>query len=314
MNFIQFYLWWDCNNNCKFCFAKLLKKYKPTTEDRLHALNYVLKYLNNTNYIKDFDIIGLIGGEFFENQLDSEEVYQKFLEVMDKCVELIKTQTISKLFLMTHLIYPKSDKLDEVINKFKMANIIDNLVICTSCDPWGRFNSPERFNLWKSNLYNLREQGVGVHVEFILCQKLIDSVLSQEFSFSFLDDLQISFDFLNPQGYASKDQINGDTKEKTLDNFGKGWLPLRSSFLKFLAYLQFHYPFKLRNLFTLDKRAQELHFIPQNRVQLRDIETYNENKGVDNVLPCGHSDRFSFYEDSDKCMICDILNFQKGLD
>ena len=314
MNFIQFYLWWDCNNNCKFCFAKLLKEHKSTINERLKALNYVLDYLNNTQYIKEFDIVGLIGGEFFENQLDDLEVYNKFLEVIDKSIELIQSHTISKLFLMTHLIYPKSDKLNEVINKFKLANLTDSLAICTSCDLWGRFHTPERFEMWQNNIKYLRAQNINVHVEFILCQKLIENILSNTFNFKFLDDLGVSFDFLNPQGYVTRDQVTGDTKEETVNHLGTGWLPLRSSFLKFLAYLQCYYPFKLRNLFTLDKRAQELHFIPQNRVQYRDIETYNENIEADTILPCGHSDRFSFYEDSDKCMICDIKHFQEGLD
>lgn len=309
MKFIQFYPWWDCGNNCAFCFAKLLKQHKTTKEEQISALDYVLKYLQDIPYISNFEVVGLIGGEFFEDQLNDEEVYAKFLMVINQCITLIEQNIIQKLYLMTHLIYPDNRKLTEVINLFKQHNITKKLLLCTSFDPWGRFHTPSHKQLWWDNVTYVQSLGVDVHVEMILSQHLIDAVLSGSLDLLDFIEKDIHIDFLNPQGFVAEDQTSGDTKEETLQHFGAHWLPTRASFIKFLAYLHEYKITNLHDLFTLDKRAQELHFIPQHRVQFRDVETYNENIEEDTILPCGHSDRFSFYTDSDKCMVCDIQNF-----
>lgn len=310
MTFIQFYPWWDCNNNCAFCFAKLLKQHKTTKEEKIKALDEILTYLTNVEYMKDFEVVGLIGGEFFEDQLSDVDVYNKFLAVINQCITLIHNKVIDKLYLMTHLIVPDMTKLKEIIQKFNDEGLINDLLICTSFDAWGRFHTPERLQLWKDNVRSLQQLHVNIHAEIILTQYLIDKVLNQEIDLQYFIDNHIYIDFLNPQGLVLDGTMASEGKDTASQRFGSGWLPTRSSFLRFLSYLHANNLYDIRKLFTLDKRAQELHmFYPERKIQKRDIETYNEDLSANEVLPCGHSDKFSFYSDSDKCMVCDIKNF-----
>lgn len=310
MNFLQFYLWWDCNNNCQFCFAKLLKQHKTTVQEKICSIDFAINKLNTMDLTK-VDTIGLIGGEFFEDQISDSAVNQKFIELIEKCIELIKNDTIKNLYLMTHLIYKNTQYLDDIIKKFEEHNVLKNLLICTSFDPWGRFHTEERKKLWYNNVNRLRANNINVHVEMILCQQLIDAVLNKTLDLSYFTDNDIFFDFLNPQGFFKSDGTHSDTKQETITSFNGKWLPTRSSFLEFLTFLNEFKPNQLDRLFKLDIRAQHLFFANAQTSFTRDVETYNENPEYDTVKPCGHSEKFSFYSDCDQCMICDIENFKE---
>ena len=67
-NFIQYELWKSCRNHCKFC-------YNYGQEDKLtkiDSLNYFLNKLDEKE-VDNYNEIGFIGGEFFDNQLEDEE-------------------------------------------------------------------------------------------------------------------------------------------------------------------------------------------------------------------------------------------------
>ena len=70
--FIQYQLWQDCSNGCKLCSEKC-----PTNVDKVWSLNYILSCLEKEE-VKDYEEVGIIGGEIFDYQLDDVVVEKLF--------------------------------------------------------------------------------------------------------------------------------------------------------------------------------------------------------------------------------------------
>ena len=66
--FIQFELWKDCSLGCKFCFNK-----KQKDVNKIESLQFVLNKLDDSEML-DYNEIGFIGGEFFNNELKDNDV------------------------------------------------------------------------------------------------------------------------------------------------------------------------------------------------------------------------------------------------
>ena len=62
--FLQYELWKDCNNSCKYCFNQFV----PKVRDKKAALKYAIKNLENRE-LEEGSTIGFMGGEFFGGQL-----------------------------------------------------------------------------------------------------------------------------------------------------------------------------------------------------------------------------------------------------
>ena len=310
MKFLQFYLWWDCNNECSFCFARYLKRNKTNSEQRVTYIQRALDILESKKD-EQLDVIGLIGGELFEDQISDPVVNAKFMELINKCIDRLESNTLNMVYIMTHLIYQDTKYLDQVLDIFKKRNVLNKVMICTSFDPKGRFHTEERKTLWYSNIEKLLSQNVIVHVEIVVSEYFLEALFNNEVDLHYFKDRGIILDFLNPQGLYESDGIIADNKELTMEHLTRKWLPTRESFIKFLFFLKKFNPIQLERLFSLEIRSQELHIMSNNYIRMRDTETYNENVGFDDLMDCGHSSKFAFYSNSDKCMICDIENFKR---
>lgn len=60
---LQFEIWNECNNNCKFCSNKFV--YNITDEEKLKNIDIVINRIKNGDIIGKYQRIGFIGGEFF---------------------------------------------------------------------------------------------------------------------------------------------------------------------------------------------------------------------------------------------------------
>ena len=59
---VQFELWKDCSNACQFCFNSNLIK-KSSADDKIERIQFVKNFIQS-NSIQDYNIVGLIGGEY----------------------------------------------------------------------------------------------------------------------------------------------------------------------------------------------------------------------------------------------------------
>ena len=112
--FVQFELWQDCFQNCKFCYNK----------KTIHAYNFQrqldnIKFVNDfldTPEILDYNTFGLIGGEFFGGEIKSEKVLKQFLELIDR---ICSFENIKQILITSNLMYKDCSLLLNVCDKIK---------------------------------------------------------------------------------------------------------------------------------------------------------------------------------------------------
>ena len=79
---IQFEVWNECNNACKFCSNKFV--YDLSDEQKIQTLDIVTRKFSQESVYKKYQRIGFIGGEFFQGQLRNPKVKSMFVRMFDK--------------------------------------------------------------------------------------------------------------------------------------------------------------------------------------------------------------------------------------
>lgn len=222
-NFIQYELWKDCNNKCKFCTNFL----QPDV-NKIESLKFVISDLDNISE-KECDL-GLIGGEFFDSQIKNKEVNELFYKLIDTIEKKFKDHTIKRLFITSELIFDMNDYLFPFLEYISKLNIIDKTVLCTSYDIKYRFHNEKRKKLWEDNMILLRifYPKLTLHTQIILTGFFIEAVLKNEFNLKeFSKTYNTTIDYNEPQSgfYYTKAQM----KEKIPDFY-----PTKAQFINFM--------------------------------------------------------------------------------
>ena len=82
----QWELWQYCNSLCKFCYLG--------EENRIHNKARQVRSLTDLNLAIDhmdfnkYNNISLIGGEFFQGQLDDPEIHDMFFQTLKRIFQL----------------------------------------------------------------------------------------------------------------------------------------------------------------------------------------------------------------------------------
>lgn len=225
--FLQFELWKDCGNNCKFCQNRGLGDV-----DKLTSLNFVIEKLKS-NEINKYNELGFIGGEFFDTQLNDITIKDKFYDLFTIVAQLVHMNKINKVYVTTALIFDNRTYLIEFID-FLITNKIDNnVLICTSYDTKYRFHTEYHKKMWEDNMLFIKNNypTIHVHTETIVTEHFINEVLTNKFNIKeFEQTFNTHIDYIEPHtGFYYKDK---DDFIKNVPEF----LPYRKSFLKFLDY------------------------------------------------------------------------------
>mgnify|MGYP003571390106 CR=1 FL=1 len=251
-NFIQFELWKDCNNNCRFCFNKGQSKI-----DKLKSLVEIKQKILGLNY-KNIDGLAFIGGEFFDNQLDDKIIKSEFYKLFDHVNDLLKEKTIDFSFFTSSLIFDKNKYLIPFLNFLKESGNLDKYTLCTSYDLKYRFHDEESRKLWEENVLFLKENypELKIHTEMILSGFLIDSVLSDSFNLKeFSEKFNTDIDFLEPESglyYYDKQQMIKDLPD---------FFPTKKAFIDFIKKEVFVEKFiDLDRFLSPELRANSLYF------------------------------------------------------
>lgn len=200
--FIQYELWKDCRNHCKFCYNYgQADKYTKTA-----ALDYFLKKLDDPE-VDEYDEIGFIGGEFFDNQLEDSEVKNKFYKLFEKCAEKRKVGKLNKLYVTTALMFDPKPYLIPFIDYLKKLGLIDITLLCTSYDSKYRFRNHYKKELWEANMIMLYEMypELTLHTEIIMTEFFMQEVIDDKFSITdFHNRFHTWIDYVHPQRWTSK--------------------------------------------------------------------------------------------------------------
>ena len=135
---LQFELWQDCDNCCDWCYLKD-HRILTTDEQKLDNINKVIEDINSDS-LNDFNAIGLIGGEFFQGQLNNPKVKEKFLDLIKVINEKFQFNKIKEFWLTASLIKANQNDLFDVLKAIDF-NENQRVILCTSFTQLE--NSPE---------------------------------------------------------------------------------------------------------------------------------------------------------------------------
>ena len=322
---LQFEIWDECNSKCTFCH--LCKRNESISNStKLQYLNNILNILKNKKDLSEYDTIGFIGGEFFQGQLSTSEIKEKFFELFKICDDLLSKNLIENIWLNVTLTIGKQKDLYDLLNTFKHIN---KLWLLTSFDTLGRFHTQKMLENWKYHMKNIKKlyPDIKFNTTTILTGDFIEKYLNDQINLqNFIDEYHTALFFKVPaiqkMYYNSNAEMNAE-----IGNF----FPKRDKFLKFLLKFKKNESKELWDkLFNIVYRADVLISNIDNKLEktIREKDTYMEdieventklqrdtykvkNSEMDYIMPCGHLSIYNSYVDQDGCALCDKLAIQK---
>lgn len=304
---IQFELWHECNNLCKMCFLGIENRKTPDTTKLLSLKNAI-----ETAKTFNGDIISIIGGEFFQGQLNTKEIKNKFYEFISIVVNRLNKGEIQEAWVTATLTSKLPPDLIEFLDFLNENWVKGKIFICTSYDTIGRFHIEQLRLNWEENMKFIHKYSpnIKLNTTFILTNDLIEKFIANEISFQ---------DFSTQYNTGTSIKHPNSGPYETLPEMEAalpGFLPERQKALRFFKKLKVkEYDVFLNHLFNVDLRSDEC--VKRDNdghsyVDVRDkIGTDEYQLAYDiGTNPCGHSKLYQCYKDSDACMKCDYLEIK----
>lgn len=274
---VQVRMWLDCINHCSFCSEQNFERNTTVEQKRT-------RIVKTTEFIKNLGTnrIGIIGGEFFNDQLRGcENEWILLMEAM--------RDTGAEIFINSNLLH-KQYYLDETIEILGQK-----LLICTSYDEVGRFHTQEIRENWFKKINELHDAGVNLFCTSVPTQELFETNFQlPEWLGHNLEDPHLGLDW-----YLSVDKAHYHellVSQNTWFN-----LPKRATAIR---WMRSHIP-TIKNYVNYQHTHSD---------RIYGFDSFDniviENKGrldtADYINPkCGHHYYSQCYADSDKCMMCD---------
>lgn len=307
---LQFELWQECNNRCKFCYLGKGNRYTPD-HIKLNSLKSTYEMISDLSIYDEFDTIGYLGGEFFQGQLNTSEIKENFFKLMQKSAWLLKNKYVKSVWIYaTMTIGDQKDLYDTL----KLFGDCDGVWLLTSYDTYGRFHTKEAEQNWRYHMKNIQNlyPKIKFNVTTILSQDLILKYLRNEISFKdMMKEFKCTF-FFKQCGL-----FDGLKKEQSLDKLPL-FLPKRADFLKFLNKMYDEESADMWDrLFNIKYRADALYrnFNSSDQSMVLNLRYKDRKSEVDVpsnpsaeemlMSPCGHAESYAAYADSDGCVLCD---------
>ena len=326
---IQFELWPDCNGKCQFCYLNGTKRITSKAE-KINNINKTIETLNSDK-VKGYNAVGLIGGEFFGGQING--IKNEFYKLIDKLDSMLCLRQIKEVWIASSLLFD-SNELEEmtwILNRFSFNELQEDqrIILCTSYDTIGRFvfdvgsetDAEDEVNseiAWRDHIKRLHERfpKLTLHTQTILTQDVIDKLIENPDYFDFITDYSM-IDFRYPSiTRADCPTVTGikDYRSKMMekiDTFPEHFfIEDRSKFLKFLKVLKNKYGLqKVQNLIHQPEMRSRRLIIYIEGTEIED--RWNDERDV--YLECGHLvDGLCYVNDDKHCIYCDIEKFLKN--
>lgn len=302
LNNIQFELWKNCTNGCNFCFNKGCAC--STKEDKIRILKEVYYRLERLNY-DYYDKIGFIGGELFGDQIEDDEVFDRFYDLFRLCEWLMYHKKINQVNFTSNLLAKNNYKMYMILDFLKKFKVLHRFELCTSYDTKYRFHTEEKEKIWHYNMLYIKQNypELQTHIEILPTQDFCEKCLSGEFNYEWFKDTYksaIDYSDLN-SGFYYKDKFEMD---KEVPDF----FPKRATFLQWVKTGLNKGWFKIEDICNYDIFFNELYMLDNTNHFIQYIR-----HGHDKQLPYGQVNR-SDYIDSNKCMYKDLKMINQRID
>jgi hypothetical protein len=301
-NMVQFGLWANCSNSCDFCLLK--NKTFLSKPQMIQEIHNTRKNIDIIDWCGKFSYgISLLGGELYH--ITDADIQQEFMLLVDDIIEKILKKSPNRLVrysTVTNGIY-NPEFLFRVIDKIVSEVGIDCVDVNFSYDLKYRFKNDECRKLVLENINKFHQRyDYSVGVQMILTQFLIDMVRNKEFDINDFMANEI------PGNMLCLLYPHTVRTGKILEDFNFK----RNDFLWFLQHIQENSPEVYRAFVESTRNSGIFKYTglydkggdtTQEPVLSDDKEIINQK--------CGHSVLYQCYADSDKCMLCDINNYDE---
>lgn len=301
---VQYSVWPNCNNNCKFCLRKERDFY--TLDEQLISIEAIKKNIEHIEWNNYPYGISLLGGELYS--ITNDLLQKKFLELIKIIIDKILIQDDlfpnAKYSSVTNGIY-QPNFLFKVLDLIEQYVGMQKVDLNFSYDLKYRYKDDKDREQVLSNIkavHNRYRYKVGV--QMIVTQNLIQMIKNEKFNInSFIEkdiagnELSLLYPHPINTGY-----ILDDFKFKRRDLL---WFLsyLRNNNMK--TYSNFMYSTKNSGTFKYTGLSDKKNKIKYDYLQEPKL---SDGKEILNDK-CGHSMLYQCYEDSNKCLLCDLINF-----
>jgi len=324
---IQFELWPDCRTGCPFCYLNGTRR-TTTVAQKRQNLKDALKTISDKKIMQNYNAVGLIGGEFFQGQL--EPLMPEWNALFNQIGLLLDMKKIKEVWIASSLMnIVKPDLAGTLfgLNSFVLQPD-QRIILCTSFDTTGRFRyhvnlneetpedlqelmsmlhcknmeelkrtilyNPEEVEAWLNNIKFVKEnyKNVTIHVQVILTQDVIERFIENPNYFDFLTDLGCMVDFRYPsitRADCPTATVIKDYRSLLLARYTK--FPPKFFIEERTTFLKFLKAFAEK--YGLEKVRNLIH---QPEMRSRRLKIYVENAEIkdrwnderDVYLDCGH--------------------------
>lgn len=141
---IQFELWPDCCTGCQYCYLNGTKRTTTTKQKKKNILD-ALSTLQDPETIKNYNAVGLIGGEFFQGQI--QDVKEEWIQLICYLNDLMKSSKIQEVWIASSLMCKNYEDVLLTLSYFDFDSFQDGqrVTLCTSYDTVGRFSEKQFF-------------------------------------------------------------------------------------------------------------------------------------------------------------------------
>lgn len=287
---VEFLLWDNCNNNCKFCFLKHKNPYPSflTDAEKASALEEAHKYLKSDAFVHGSHVL-LCGGELFDTRL-SEEAAKAWCNFINYLLNEAVTGRVADIYVNTNLIYDISTLLLPFLRSVNAHKLFPKLHFTTSYDLVGRFNTTEARNTFINNVAALKTEFPSLDIvsNMIMTKPVCTLICSGDLSVAALQEETGTTINLIPYIILTDDLA--PSKEL-----------VKETLLTVEAELP-GYMYTYVSRFSLNYSRVLLKY---NAGKLVELTAYNS--------PCGHSENFLRYTTGNTCFVCDILKWKEEL-
>lgn len=296
-NMVQYGLWPNCNNNCKFCLRKNREIWSKT--QMLNAIEMTKGNLDFIDWQNKFaDGISILGGEIY--YIKDKEVQDAYLSLIDKIIDKILLKSPSKrckYSTVSNGLY-EPDFLFRVIDRIKeKTGDMRFIDMNFSYDLKYRYASEAARKKALKNIKAFNQRyNYKSGVQMILTQYVIDNIKAKDFNFEkfIAQDIKgCNFCFLYPHPIQTGNILD--------DFFFK-----RKDFIEFCIFLKKNFEEVWLNMFR-STQASAVYKWTGLIDKTGDITQQPVlSDGKEHINSCGHSLLYKCYSDSDNCMLCDL--------
>ena len=300
MSMVQYGLWPNCCNACKFC---LRKERIPLERDAMFKRIYNVQ--RNLDYVDWKDKfkhgISILGGEIYF--IEDVELQNAYLALIDDIIEKVlkpkyfehvKYSTVSNGIYDTTFLFKVMDK---IVSQCGIGAVDFNV----SYDLKYRFQTEaDRLRCIKTINDFHQRYNYKVGVQMILTQYVIDAINKGEFSIDKFEQETCPgsiLTFLYPHKIAKE--------LGTLPDF----FFKRSDFINFISKFSETHPEHFLNFKYSVINSSKFKYtgLREKGDDASQAPVLSDDKNV--YMSCGHSVLYKCYSDSNECMLCDVEEF-----